>query len=87
MKTITLRNLPREIVRAVEQKARRERISLTKAVVRLLEEAAGLRKERKPEEVLHHDLDWLAGSWTKEEAQAFEGALQEQRKIDPELWK
>ena len=34
-----------------------------------------------------HDLDHLAGTWSRKEAAAFESALREQRKIDPELWR
>lgn len=33
-----------------------------------------------------NDLDALAGSWTKEEADAFDEHLADQRKIDPELF-
>jgi hypothetical protein len=36
---------------------------------------------------LHTDLDDLAGSWSRDEADAFDRALAEQRAIDPELWK
>jgi hypothetical protein len=36
---------------------------------------------------LHYDLDHLAGTWSEEEAAAFDTALAEQRRIDPELWK
>jgi hypothetical protein len=35
----------------------------------------------------YRDLEALAGSWTKEEAAAFEKHLAAQRKIDRELWK
>jgi hypothetical protein len=84
MKTITLRNIPPELARKLEQKARARRVSLSKAVIELLEEGTGLR--RGEPRVLHHDLDSLAGTWTKEEARAFERSLRDQRKIDPELW-
>jgi nitric oxide reductase large subunit len=40
---------------------------------------------RRAEE-LHYDLDHLAGTWSEEEAAAFDTALAEQRRIDPELW-
>jgi hypothetical protein len=35
----------------------------------------------------YHDLDELAGSWSKQEADAFDQALGKQRTIDPEMWK
>ena len=34
----------------------------------------------------HHDLDALAGGWSAEEAEEFERALAEQRRIEPEIW-
>ena len=36
--------------------------------------------------VLHNDLDFLAGSWSRAEADGFDEELARQRKIDPELW-
>lgn len=38
------------------------------------------------QETVHRDLDHLAGTWSKEEADEFDEALAEQRRIDPELW-
>jgi hypothetical protein len=56
--------------------------SWNKTVIRKLEEAAGQRTATARE--LHDDLDHLAGSWSEEEAAAFESALVEQRRVDPE---
>lgn len=86
MKAVTLRNLPPELTRVIDRKARDKGTSVNKAVISLLEEALGVggKKQTKP---LHHDLDALAGSWTGHEAAAFEQALARQRAIDPDLWK
>jgi hypothetical protein len=81
---ITVRNLPPAVAKAVREKARKEKLSLNKAVVKLLEEATGAEPKKK---VAHHDLDRFFGTWTKEEADAFDRALREQRQIDPEMWK
>jgi len=54
-------------------------------VLRLLEEGAGVRKERR--KAVHHDLDALFGAWNREEARSFDRALKEQREIDLDLWK
>jgi hypothetical protein len=85
MNAITVRNLPPAVARAVREKARKEKLSLNKAIVRLLEEATGATERRK--RVLHHDLDRFFGTWTPEEADAFDQALREQRQIDPEMWR
>lgn len=85
MKAITLRNLPPKLVRVIEQKARRKGMSINKTIVALLEETAGIQKT-KPGRVVYHDLDSLSGSWSKQEAEDFEKSLEQQRKIDEDLW-
>jgi len=52
----------------------------------LLEEAAGLAGH-KSAPARHHDLDALAGTWTREEAKEFDRALRAQRPVDPDLWR
>jgi hypothetical protein len=79
---ITVRNLPPAVAKAVREKARKERLSLNKAVARLLEEATGAEPVKK---VVRHDLDRFFGTWSKKEADAFDEALREQRQIDPEM--
>jgi hypothetical protein len=81
---ITVRNLPPAVARAVRQKARKEKLSLNKAIVRLLEQATGV--EPRGKKVLHHDLDRFFGTSSTEEADALDQALHEQRRIDPEMW-
>lgn len=83
MKPITLRNLPEQLWRIIRQRAATEGISLNRAVIQVLEERLG--PGTGPAQ-LHHDLDDLAGSWSEEEARAFDRALAAQRTIDPELW-
>jgi len=84
MNAITVRNLPPEVAKAVKEKARREGLSLNRAIVRLLEEATGGKRPRK---VIHDDLDHLAGRWSEKEYEDFMAALREQRRIDPEMWR
>jgi hypothetical protein len=87
MKAITLRNLPREIEKAVRKEAGRRRTSINKAVISLLERRAEAQKKKKTGIKEYDDLDSLAGSWSKKEAAEFDKALAAQRTIDPELWK
>lgn len=83
MTAITLRNIPAKLQDAIRQRAGADGLSLNKTVLRMLEEAAGQRTTGRK---LHHDLDHLAGTWSDQEAEAFELALREQRRVDPELW-
>jgi hypothetical protein len=84
MNAITVRNLPPAVAKAVKEKARKDKLSLNRAIVLLLEEATG---ERGGKKVIHHELDHLAGTWSEEEYQQFMAALREQRQIDPEMWR
>ena len=86
MNAITVRNMPPAVARAIREKAKKEKISLNRAVISLLEEATGTG-QRKQKDVLHHDLDRFAGCWTQEEYDEFMEALWEQRQIEPEMWK
>ncbi len=70
MKAVTLRNLPPELTRIIRQKADEQHASINKVVISLLEKSVGVRG-KKSETVLYHDLDALAGSWTREEAAGF----------------
>jgi plasmid stability protein len=86
VKAITIRNLPSDLARLIRQRAKDDGTSINKTVINLLEEHARtgnhVRKRTR-----YRDLEALAGSWTKEEAAAFEKHLAAQRKIDRELWK
>jgi hypothetical protein len=86
MKVVTVRQIPRELARAIERRASSARTSVNKAVIGLLEEAVGLAR-KDGNRARHHDLDALAGSWTGEETAAFDRSLQAQRGIDPDVWK
>ena len=84
LKTITLRNLPPELRRRIEQEAAASGASHAQTVIRLLREATGLTGSRAP--ARHDDLDELAGTWSTEESDDFDRVLAEQRKIEPGLW-
>jgi plasmid stability protein len=85
MKAIILRNLPAELDKAIRKRARSKRMSVNKAVIGLLEEHLAQRTRKRTE--LHHDLDGLCGSWTQDDAAAFDRALAKQRMIDPDVWR
>jgi hypothetical protein len=86
MVNITLRNIPLKLQEILRRRAETEGLSLEETVIRMLEEAAEQRSLAGGE--LHDDLDRLAGTWSEEEAAAFEAALLEQRiaAVDAEAW-
>jgi len=86
MKQITIRGIPDGVKKTVQKEAARKGVSLNKAIISLLERAAGTKVPEK-KKVLYHDLDHLAGLWSREEAASFDKILKVQRKVDAELWK
>lgn len=76
----TLRNVPTELDRALRNRARSEDKSLNQVALDVLMGALGLSAERKPQ----RDLSFLAGTWVSEPE--VEQALEDQRRIDAELW-
>ena len=87
MKAITLRNLPSELAKAVRKEAERNRTSVNKAVISLLERKTEAHKKKRVRKQEYDDLEPLAGAWTKKEAAEFDNALALQRTVDRELWK
>lgn len=84
--TLTIRNLPPEVAKAIRQRAVKNKTSLNRAVLGLLEESIPARAGGGKKHI-YHDLDALAGSWCSEEAAEFERALDGQRDVDEEIWK
>lgn len=77
--TISLRNLPPEVERAIQDTCRREGVSRNRAAIRLLEAAI-----QKPQ--LNTDFDEFCGTWAAAEAEEFDAALSAIRRIDPADW-
>lgn len=80
--SLALRGIDPELRAALESEAVRLGLSLNALVLRILRESLGLSKAAD----LHHDLDALAGVWSREEAVEFAEALRHFEEIDPSLW-
>ncbi len=77
----TIRNISKRLDKALRAKAKAEGKSLNTAAVEAMEVAMGVAG--KP--VKQRDISFLAGTWVEEAA--FDDAIKEQRRIDPEMWK
>ena len=73
----TIRNVPDATDRRLRSRARQTGKSLNEVVLEALNDAAG--------DAENHDLDFLFGSW--QDDPETDRALQEQRKIDRNIWK
>ena len=85
MKTLTLRGIDDELAPGLERLARQGRDSMNAVILRLLRDRLGLSKPKFRE--VHHDLDDLAGTWTREETREFDDVVREFSHIDDEMWK
>ncbi len=85
MKNITIRGIDDPLDQALRAVADRDAKSVNQLVLDVLKERFGLAKEAR-HSTRHHDLDRLFGTWGAEEYQAIQGAVEEQRTLDPELW-
>lgn len=86
MKQLTVRGLDAELERRLRETARREGESLTKAALRLLRRGAGIEDRSGHQGAIGASLDAHFGTWTEEEAAAFDAAVADFEEIDDELW-
>jgi plasmid stability protein len=83
MEPITIRNLPTEILEALERESLRLHEPLENTVIELLRQALSVR----PVGAKRNGLARLAGTWTEEEYRSFEASIAMTEQIDEELWR
>ena len=77
----TIRSVPMEVNEAVREYSVREGCSLNQAVLDALRKGSGSGDEK----VVHHDLDFMAGTWISDEE--CDAALEQFNRIDEDMWK
>ncbi len=85
MKTITIRGIDSELDKVIKSQAQQSDLSVNQWILQALKKVTGL--EKKPAFKKHHDLDRLAGGWTREEAGEFHKNTQLFEVIDEDVWK
>ncbi|PKL39407.1 MAG: antitoxin [Candidatus Riflebacteria bacterium HGW-Riflebacteria-1] len=85
MKTITIRGIDDKLDQIIKTFAKDSQMSVNQWLLQALKKVTGLDKQRPMPE--YHDLDSLAGGWTKEEFEKFESSNQIFEVIDEEIWK
>ena len=76
----TICSVPEHVDRALRQRAVETGRSLNAIVLETLERGLA----RVGEQVVHHDLDFLIGTW--QEDPAFDAVVAEFERVDDELW-
>ena len=78
MKNMTLRNIPEELSKALEEEKRRRGQSLNKTAIDLMRQSLGLNGSRRRS----NGLGQLAGGWSQSEFEEFEKAVAPFEQID-----
>lgn len=85
MTSMTLRGIDEPLAQTLRELARNQGVSLNTLALRLIREATGIDKRKRT--VVHYDLDTLAGTWCKEDEEAFLAATRQLETVDDEMWK
>jgi len=83
MRTLTLRNVPEEVVDHLAGVAKQTHQSMNATAVQALRRCFGLETQPRRK----RDLSAFAGSWNKADVSAFAKATAVFETVDPELWK
>lgn len=85
MKAITIRGIDSSVSSKLKQVAKNERKSVNQLVLDMIKQNIGMQKRKKYTKK-YNDLDHLFGKWTDAEFDKIQGIINNQRKIDLELW-
>jgi len=85
MKAITIGGIDPDMAERLEEVSSRQGKSINQLVLDILRQELGMEK-RKRYTRTYDDLDELFGRWSDSEFEQIQGSIDEERKIDPELW-
>jgi hypothetical protein len=83
VKTLTIRNVDRQLAGALARETKRRGTSLNQTVLDLLRRAVGV----DPSGPRTNGLEKLAGTWSQQEFEEFDAHTEMFERIDPELWR
>lgn len=85
MKSITVRGIELEVAERLKKAASRQGTSINRIILEMIHKELGLEKEKKYSR-RYSDLDGLFGQWNEEEFQEISRTIEQNRRIDRELW-
>lgn len=80
---IQIQKADESIIQQVEQKAKQQNIGLNELLLHLVRTGLQILQVQQP---IYHDLDELAGTWSKDDERIFEQATSDFGQIDEALW-
>lgn len=79
-----LRGISSDMMVMLKHKAKEQHTSVNHLIISTLEQGLGYSKKVKKH--VYHELDYLAGTWTKSDVKSFENNTKSFEMIDKELW-
>jgi Trm5-related predicted tRNA methylase len=86
MKSMTVRGIDPVLAQKLKRAAKEQGKSVNQLIVETIRKAFGMHKEKQGSRT-YDDLDGLFGRWSQAHLEAVQGSIDQQRKIDDELWK
>lgn len=87
-KQLTLRGVDSYLDQRLKAEADQRGLSVNRYILTILREETGLGNDtRHAASTRFHDLDHLAGTWTRQDFEEFEQQLAAQRSIEADLWR
>ena len=87
MNQLTVRGFDDDLSASLRRLAVRDGISLNKAALKMLRKGAGLSGDTKNPNAIGNSLDDLFGTWSQEEADSIDAALEVFETVDESMWK
>ena len=87
MNQLTVRGFDDELAERIRRLAKRDGTSLNQAALKLLRKGAGLADPAQKADTVGAALDHLIGSWSDDEADELDAALEEFENIDESVWR
>lgn len=86
MKSMSVRGIDPELAQKLSQAAKLQGKSVNQLVLDTMRKYFGVSKKDRYISC-HDDLDHLFGRWSQKEFEEIQGKIDEERTIDPELWR
>jgi hypothetical protein len=86
MKTLSIRGVDEDLAAILKKQAKSAQKSVNQFVLETLRQYTGLEKKKRFTRE-YDDLDGLLGKWSAKELNQIQGKIENERRIDEELWK
>ena len=83
---MTIRGIDPQLAEKLAKTAKEQGTSANQFILDIIRTHLGLRKKKR-HTAEYHDLDNLFGKWREDEFRKIQGKIDEERRVDQELWR